>query len=121
MKINKRVLSICLAVMLVAAMAIPAAAYTNVVARYYGDISYATSDTCNLRNFSCVIEGWDGGFTVCTNVDTWTVGGKEETYYGSPAEYLSATGSSVGYSMSYIICQYLIDGDLADSGRTDAS
>ena len=121
MKINKRVLSICLAVMLVVAMAIPASAYTNVVARYYGDISYATSDTCNLRNFSCVIEGWDGGFTVCTNVETWTDSIRQLTVYGTPQEYLSSTSRSVGYAMSHIICHYLIDGEWADSGRTDAS
>lgn len=121
MKINKRVLSICLAVMLVVAMAIPAAAQTIVMGREYGDIGYGTSDTCNSNSYHCVIEVWDGQTTVRTAVVAYqnsnVVCGRN---YGVAQVDMSVTSGSAN-NISYIDCTYYINGDCADVQRVSAS
>ena len=115
MKINKRVLSICLAVMLVAAMAIPASAYTVVMSREYCGIGYSTTDTCNRRSYNCIIEVWDGQTMVRTEVDMYRTNVYQDTNYGASQVDMSVTSGSVNYDLSNINCNYYIDGNYAAS------
>ena len=113
MKINKRVLSICLAVMLVVAMAIPASAYTVVMSREYCGIGYSTTDTCNTRSYNCIIEVWDGQTMVRTAVDMYRAGEYQTTNHGASQVDMSVTSGSVNYDLSAIGCNYYIDGNWA--------
>ena len=114
MKINKRVLSICLAVMLVAAMAIPAAAQTIVMGREYCGIGYGTSDTCNSNSYHCVIEVWDGQTTVRTGVIIYGSGGQYlGTNPGSAQVDMSVTSGSKNDTIGHIECTHYVDGNWA--------
>ena len=114
MKINKRVLSICLAVMLVAAMAIPAAAQTIVMGREYCGIGYGTSDTCNSNSYHCVIEVWDGQTTVRTSVGIYLPGGEFwNVNDGTTQVDMSVTSGSVGGRIGHIECTHYVDGNWA--------
>ena len=122
MKINKRLLSICLAVMLVAAMAIPASAYTVVMGREYCGISYGTTDTCNRRSYNCIIEVWDGQTTVRTDVQTYvSYNVARELFYGTTQVDMSVHSGSVNYDLYNIYCHYYLNGEYATSEWVSAS
>ena len=121
-KINKRVLSICLAVMLVVAMAIPASSYTVVMSREYCGIGYSTTDTCNTRSYNCIIEVWDGQTTVRTDVELYQRGsGYQRTIPGTTQVDMAVHSGSVSYDLASIGCNYYLNGNWAAWDQVSAS
>ena len=125
MKINKRVLSICLAVMLVAALAIPASAQTIWQNGEYDGCRYAISAECDADSCYSVIEYQDSDsgnetdyiFQVSMQVCVYSY--YEAMYYcvsgNSFASYTLASQSYTSDDMYLVVdhgsFQYRINGD----------
>lgn len=110
MKFRRRIVSIALAALLVCAMALPASARTVSLGREWSGFTYATSDTCNTRSFSCIIEAGSRDYDLCTNVTTYTGLDAQETFHGSPTYMISSTASSLSYAITKIVCYHILSG-----------
>ena len=130
MKINKRVLSICLAVMLVVAMAIPASAATDYREGSYEGATYATSCSCYTNRWSCIIEisssDNDSNYLLYIDVQPYMIN-KDGSYsamvpnYGSSSTSLSGNSLTVAYPLGYIWYESYINHDCVNYGTVYAN
>ena len=104
---KKRILSIFLATLLIAAMAIPASAAQYVSDGYSGSSYYEIVDNCYIDSFSC--ETFCADQIVQTVVAVKTDAGKEWTVYG-PIQYGFSTASdSTVNAIVYIDIWHWVD------------
>ena len=123
---KKKILSLCLALTLIVAMAIPASAFNVSMARSWNGFYYSTSDTCNLRSFGCSIESDSSEYTVKTDVATYVRNSNgdnvyKRTYYTNPSTMFQYNGQSVDYEISYIYCSHVIRTTTASNQQVWAS
>ena len=117
MKIRKRVLSICLAVMLVVAMAIPASAHYFYDYGDYDGGTYEVSDTCHYFSYSSVMT-YDGpAYLLKSNVfayGTEIVDGVLRyklvaSNYGSASVGIHGCSGETGSLIDYMTCDHYIN------------
>ena len=119
---KKRILSIVLATLLIAAMAIPASATSISTGRTWNGVLYQTNDTCYTGNFHCVIECDSMDYTLKTTVDAYKnnnilIG----RYPGTSSVLISSNAVIVGGPISYIYAYHYLNENLASSQKVYAS
>ena len=129
MKIRKRILSICLAVMLITALAIPASAYSFYDYGDYDGGTYEVSDVCHSSSYSSVMT-YDGPeYSLRTDVYVYVTG----TIDGYPAELelaripgtptvgINSNSGSFGVLLKHINCHHYINNTYLYSTTVNAS
>ena len=119
MKIRKRVLAICLAVMLITAMAIPVAARTVIQSYDYGGFTFSVSDTCNASDFYIIMKSHTDECVMQTDVGVLLVrqyNGSNAMYMvGSPSTQITFNSANVCFPIAHIECYHFVDGDQVDT------
>ena len=108
---KKRILSIVLATLLIAAMAIPASATSISTGRTWNGVLYQTNDTCYTGNYHCVIECDSMDYTLRTDVAVYRTGqGTALRYSGTDSILISSHVRVVGGPISYIYAYHYLNG-----------
>ena len=118
---KKRILSIVLATLLIAAMAIPASAASVSTGRTWNGVLYQTNDTCYTGNFHCVIECDSMDYTLRTAVEAYDRDGFINRYDGSASVLISTNAIIVGGPIYYIYAYHYLNGNLASWQKVYAS
>ena len=118
---KKRMLSIVLATLLIAAMAIPASATSISTGRTWNGILYQTNDTCFTESYHCVIECESVAYTLKTDVVVYC-GGQVRAYIpGSDSVLISTNSANLYESISYIYAYHYLNGNEASLQKVKAS
>ena len=118
---TKRILSIILATLLIAAMAIPASAASVSTGRTWNGVIYQTNDTCYTGSFHCVIESDSMDYTLRTDVAVYRNNVRVD-YESGPSSVLISTHSKiVGGTISYIYAYHYLNGNQASLQKVYAS
>ena len=123
---KKRILSLVLATLLIAAMALPASATSISDGRTWNGVLYQTNDTCNPTNFHCVIECTDMEHTVKTDVEgfIYTENGDVRPYYyltGESSALISVNLGSFQRAVSYMYAYHYVDETYASQQKVWAA
>ena len=119
---KKRILSLVLATLLIAAMAIPASAASVATGRTWNGVPYQTNDTCYTGNFHCVIECDSADYTLRTDVHAYRVGTSSYIqYYGSASVLISTNSAIPGGKLSHIYAYHYLNGNQASLQKVNAS
>ena len=118
---KKRILSIVLATLLIAAMAIPASATSISTGRTWNGVLYQTNDTCYTGNFHCVIECDSMDYTVKTDVEIYRNGNVDRYFPGTASVLISTNSAIPGGSLSHIYAYHYLNGNLASWQKVYAS
>ena len=125
MKIKRKVLSLFLTVLLVSALAVPAAARTVIQSYDYGGFGVSVSDTCNLTSFSTVIESHTDEYLLRTDVCVLLTqqfnGSNAVILGGSPSFYISFNSENLGLPIAHIECNHFVDDYCIDTVFVEAS
>ena len=119
---KKRILSLVLATLLIAAMAIPASAATISTGRTWNDLIYQTNDTCYPTSYYCVIESEDPSHTLRTNVlgYSYREGQPDECiydHYGNEDYLVVITSGYFHDVVSFMYANHYIDDTFASQQK----
>ena len=124
---KKRILSIILTTLLIAAMAIPASATSISAGRSWNGVLYQTNDTCNTGNFHCVIESDTMEYALRTDVYGYNpnVAGNDDrlVFYarGNTSNLISTHSNSFSTTVTYMYAYHYLGGNLASTQKVRAS
>ena len=118
---KKRILSLVLATLLIAAMAIPASATSISTGRTWNGILYQTNDTCYTGNYHCVIECDSMDYTLRTDVAVYRNNVLIDYYEGPASALISSHVKVVGGPISYIYAYHHLNGTQASLQKVYAS
>jgi len=124
---KKRILSIILATLLIAAMAIPASATSISASRTWNSIIYHTNDTCNTGNYHCVIESDSVDCVLRTDVRGYnrSISENEDgmVYYdmGAESTLISTHSGTFTRNVTYMYAYHFLDGNQASLQKVYAN